>query len=278
MNTLPKGRIARIVIYVFLIALCVSFIFPFFWMVSTSLKSPNEILTWPPTFWPAKLNWKNYRDVLTQINIGQMYFNSIYIAVVTTVGQVFFSALAGFAFARMRFKGRNLLFICYVGTMMVPSMVTLIPRYVIMSKLGWVNSHISVIAPVLLGTPFAVFLMRQFFMTLPQQLMDAAVIDGASYPRVFFQIYLPLTRPILSTLGIFCFMGSWNDFLWPLITLQSHNLKTLPIGLAAFQGLYGVQYNLLMAGAVLSVIPVLIVFIFAQKKFIEGIAITGLKG
>ena len=207
-----------------------------------------------------------------------LYFNSIYIAVVTTVGQVFFSALAGFAFARMRFKGRNLLFICYIGTMMVPSMVTLIPRYVIMSKLGWVDTHFSVIAPVLLGTPFAVFLMRQFFMTLPQQLMDAAVIDGASYPRVFFQIYLPLTRPILSTLGIFCFMGSWNDFLWPLITLQSHNLKTLPIGLAAFQGLYGVQYNLLMAGAVLSVIPVLIVFIFAQKQFIEGIAITGLKG
>lgn len=278
MRTLPKGRMAKTIIYVFLIVLCITFIFPFFWMVSTSLKYSNEILTWPPTFWPEKLNWKNYSDVVSQINIGKMYLNSIYIAVVTTIGQVFFSAVAGFAFAKLRFKGRNFLFICYVGTMMVPSMVTLIPRYVLMSQLGWVNKHISVIAPVLLGTPFAVFLTRQFFMTLPQQLMEAAVIDGASYPRVFFQIYLPLMRPILSTLGIFCFMGAWNDFLWPLITLQSQNLKTLPVGLAAFQGMYGVQYNLLMAGAVLSVIPVFIVFLFAQKQFINGIALTGMKG
>ena len=278
MDTLPKSKIAKCVIYLILIVLSITFIFPFYWMISTSLKAPNEILTWPPTFWPAEPRLDSYWEVVDAINIGQMYINSIYIAVFTTVGQVIFSAISAFAFAKLRFKGREILFTSYLATMMVPVMVTLIPRYVIMAEIKLVNTHASVILPAVFGTPFAVFLMRQFFMTLPSQLMEAAVIDGASYPRILFQIYLPLTKPVVSTLGIFCFMGSWNDFLWPLITLQSAGLKTLPIGLASFQGLYGVEYNLLMAGAVLSVIPVLMAFLFAQKQFVEGIALTGLKG
>ena len=278
MDTLPKSKIAKCVIYLILIVLSITFIFPFYWMISTSLKAPNEILTWPPTLWPAEPRLDSYWEVVDAINIGQMYINSIYIAVFTTVGQVIFSAISAFAFAKLRFKGREILFTSYLATMMVPVMVTLIPRYVIMAEIKLVNTHASVILPAVFGTPFAVFLMRQFFMTLPSQLMEAAVIDGASYPRILFQIYLPLTKPVVSTLGIFCFMGSWNDFLWPLITLQSAGLKTLPIGLASFQGLYGVEYNLLMAGAVLSVIPVLMAFLFAQKQFVEGIALTGLKG
>jgi ABC-type glycerol-3-phosphate transport system permease component len=247
-------------------------------MVSTSFKESNEILTWPPIFWPKRINIQNYIDVIEKLDVFRMYFNSIYVAIVTTAGQIFFSSVSAFSFSKLRFKGREALFTAFIATMMVPTMVTLIPRYIIMTRLAWVNTLLSVITPVLLGTPFAVFLMRQFFMTLPNQLMEASIIDGAGYPRILFQVYLPLTKPIMSTLGIFCFMGSWNDFLWPLITLQSHELKTLPIGLASFQGLYGVQYNLLMAGAVLSVIPVLVAFLFAQKQFVEGIAITGLKG
>lgn len=268
----------KILVYLFMITLSVIFIFPFFWMIITSFKASGEILTWPPTFFPAHPSMKSYVEVVTQIKIIPMFLNSAYIAVLTTVGQVLFSALAAFAFAKMRFWGRELFFKCYLATMMVPIMVILIPRYIIMKELSWVNTHASVIVPILFGTPFGVFLMRQFFMTLPNQLMEAAVIDGANYPRIFAQIYLPLTKPIMSTLGIFSFMASWNDFLWPLITLQSNQLKTLPIGLASFQTLYGVKYNLLMAGAVISVIPVLIAFFFAQKQFIEGIAITGLKG
>ncbi len=278
MDTLPKNKWARALIVVILSLLAVTFLFPFYWMIVTSIKAPNEILTWPPTFWPLQPSLESYVEVMDAIPIGQMYFNSIFIAVITTAGQILFSSTSAFAFAKLRFKGRNVLFTAYLATMMVPVMVTLIPRYVIMADLKLVNTHASVILPILFGTPFAVFLMRQFFLTLPTQLMEAAVIDGAGYPRIFFQIFFPLTKPVVSTLGIFCFMGSWNDFLWPLITLQSTPLKTLPIGLASFQGLYGVEYNLLMAGGVLSVIPVLIVFLMAQKQFVEGIALTGLKG
>ena len=259
-------------------ALAFIFIMPFFWTVITSLKAPDEILTWPPTFFPEKPIFQNYIDVVTKIDIFRMFFNSAYIALVTAVGQVFFCSLAGYAFAKLEFKGREILFKIYLSTMMVPVMILLIPRYVIMSELGWVDTHAAVILPFTFGSAFGVFLMRQFYMTLPEQLKEAAIIDGAKQPQILFRVYMPLTKPIVSTLFVFSFMGSWNDFLWPLITLQSQELKTLPIGLASFQSLYGVQYNLLMAGAVISVLPVLIVFLFAQRQLIEGIALSGVKG
>lgn len=264
----------------FLIMCVLAFVFimPFFWTVITSLKAPDEILTWPPTFFPKKLIFQNYKDVIEKIDIFRMFYNSIYIALVTTVGQVFFCSLAGYAFAKLDFRGREILFKIYLSTMMVPAMILLIPRYVIMRKLGWVDTHASVILPFIFGNAFGVFLMRQFYMTLPDQLKEAAIIDGASHPQILFKVYMPLTKAIVSTLFVFSFMGSWNDFLWPLITLQSSDLKTLPIGLASFQSMYGVQYNLLMAGAVLSVLPVMVAFLLAQKQFIEGIALSGVKG
>lgn len=264
----------------FLIMCVLAFVFimPFFWTVITSLKAPDEILTWPPTFFPKKLIFQNYKDVIEKIDIFRMFYNSIYIALVTTVGQVFFCSLAGYAFAKLDFRGREILFKIYLSTMMVPAMILLIPRYVIMRELGWVDSHASVILPFIFGNAFGVFLMRQFYMTLPDQLKEAAIIDGASQPQILFKVYMPLTKAIVSTLFVFSFMGSWNDFLWPLITLQSSDLKTLPIGLASFQSMYGVQYNLLMAGAVLSVLPVMVAFLLAQKQFIEGIALSGVKG
>lgn len=273
-----KLNAVKITEFVGMCILAFIFIMPFFWTVITSLKAPNEILTWPPTFFPEKPIFKNYTDVIKKINIFRMFGNSIYIALVTTVGQVFFCSLAGYAFAKLDFRGRELLFKIYLSTMMVPGMILLIPRYVIMRELGWVDKHASVILPFIFGNAFGVFLMRQFYMTLPGQLKEAAIIDGASQPQIFIRVYMPLTKAIVSTLFVFSFMGSWNDFLWPLITLQSAKLKTLPIGLASFQSLYGVQYNLLMAGAVLSVLPVMLAFLLAQKQFIEGIALSGVKG
>ena len=207
-----------------------------------------------------------------------MFVNSLIVSFAITFGQLIFCSLAGYSFAKLRFPGREGLFKLYLATMMVPSIVTLIPMYVIFVRLGLVNMHAGLILPGFFGSAFGVFLTRQFFMTLPSQLGEAAVIDGAGHVRVFVQVYLPLIKPILATLGIFSFMGAWNDFLWPLIVIQSGSLKTLTVGLASFQGLYGAKFNLLMAGAVLSIIPVLLAFLFAQNYFIEGIALSGIKG
>lgn len=275
-KNLSKGT--KLAAYTFLIILSIVMILPFFWTVITALKPQTEILTWPPKFLPSKLYFGSFEYVINKIKIMEMFFNSLYIAVITTLGQLVFCSLAGFAFAKLRFRFRDGLFKGYLATMMVPAMLTLIPRYVIMSSIGMVDTHMSLILPALFGGPFGVFLMRQFYLGLPDELMEAARIDGASYPYIFGAIYTPLTRPILSTLAVFSFMGSWNDFLWPMITIQTNQLKTLPIGLASFQSLYGIKYSLLMAGAVLAMLPVLIAFLFAQKQFIEGIAVTGLKG
>ena len=272
------SRCARIMAYVFLGILSAIMILPFFWTVITALKPQTEILTWPPKFFPSELYWGNFEYVITKIEIGTMFWNSLYIALVTTAGQLVFCALAGFAFAKLRFRFREGLFKTYLATMMVPAMLTLIPRYIIMRNINMVDTHMSLILPAFFGGPFGVFLMRQFYIGLPDELMEAARIDGASLPYIFARIYTPLTKPILSTLAVFSFMGSWNDFLWPMITLQTDSLKTLPVGLASFQSLYGIKYSLLMAGAVLAMLPVLIAFLFAQRQFIEGIAITGLKG
>ena len=272
------SRPAKAVAYVILLALSFVMILPFFWTVITSFKQQTEILTWPPRFFPSELYLGSYQYVIEKIKIGTMFVNSLYIAVVTTAGQLVFCALAGFAFAKLRFRFKDGLFNGYLATMMVPAMLTLIPRYVIMRNIGMVDTRLSLILPALFGGPFGVFLMRQFYLGLPDELMEAARIDGANYPYIFARIYTPLTRPILSTLAVFSFMGSWNDFLWPLITIQSNGLKTLPIGLASFQSLYGIKYSLLMAGAVLAMLPVLVAFLLAQRQFIEGIAVTGLKG
>lgn len=264
-------------LYILLGLLALSFLFPFLWMLLSSLKAQNELVTWPPTLFPKVPRFDNYVKVLTQIKIPNMFMNSLIVSVTVTLGQVFFCALAGYSFGKLRFPGREALFKIYLATMMVPGMVTLIPMYVIFSRLQWVNSYQALILPGFFGSAFGVFLMRQFFMTLPSQLGEAAFIDGAGHMGIFFRIYLPLIQPVLATLTILSFMNTWNDFLWPLIVVQSERMKTLTVGLAAFQGNYGSQFNLLMAGAVVSIVPVLIVFFAAQKYFIEGIAMTGMK-
>jgi multiple sugar transport system permease protein len=268
----------KLISHLILISAGFIFVFPFYWMISTSLKAPSEIFSWPPIMVPEVLKWSNYHEVINSIPIIRMFLNSLFVSLTVTFGTVVFCALAAYSFARINFPGRELLFKVYLGTMMVPGMVTMIPMFVIMKNFGWIDTYYALIVPGFFGNAFGTFLLRQFFMTLPTQLDDAARIDGCSYFGIFYRILLPLMKPPLAALSIFTFMAVWNDFLWPLVMIQTEELKTLSIGLASFQGMYATQYHLLMAGAVISVIPVLIAYLTSQKYFIEGITLTGMKG
>lgn len=269
------GVIVKYVIVTFLAFLMAM---PFIWMLSTSLKTDVESLTFPPSLVPDDPVWENYPNAWTSQPFGRAYFNSIYIAVTVTVVQTLTSALAAYAFARINFVGKNVIFLAFLATMMVPFQVTLIPRFLMFRDLGWMNTHLPLIVPAALANAFSIFLIRQFIMSLPIELEEAAAIDGASRLRIFVQIVLPLTKPALAASAIFAFLGQWNSFLAPLIFLNSPELFTVPLLLNAFRGLYTTSWPLVMAASVISVIPVLIVYSAFQKYFIQGIALSGLKG
>ncbi|MCL4862423.1 MAG: carbohydrate ABC transporter permease [Caldilineaceae bacterium] len=282
-TTWHTGHIRRnltgIVLHILLSVGAVAMVLPFVWMVSTSFKELAQVFVYPPEWIPDPFVWENYPKAMTAVPFGRWFLNSLVIAVLVTVGQLLTCSLAGFTFARMRFPGRNVLFLIYLGTMMIPHHVTIIPIFVMMNALGLVNTFWPLIIPGL-ASAWGTFLFRQFFLTLPQELEDAAKIDGSSFFRIYTQIFMPLAKPVLATLGVFTFMGSWNDFLGPLIFLQSKDLKTLTIGLlqfrADFQGMG--NWPVMMAGVVISVLPVLIAFVIGQKYFVRGIALTGIKG
>ncbi|RED61911.1 carbohydrate ABC transporter permease [Cohnella phaseoli] len=267
-----------LLIHAVMIVCCILFIFPFLWMALTSFKTPQEIFQWPPRMFPKEWSFSNYQEVLTAVPLLRMLLNSLFVAVAVTAGTLLFSSLAAYSFARLRFKGKDLLFSMYLGTMMVPLMVTLIPTFVIMRKLGMVDTYYALIVPGFFGNAFGTFLLRQFFMTIPRQLDEAARIDGCGYFGIYSRILMPLMKPALASLFIFTFMGVWNDFLWPLVVIQTESVKTITLGLASFQGLYTTKYHLLMAAAMISVLPVLVAYISSQRYFIEGITLTGLKG
>jgi multiple sugar transport system permease protein len=252
---------------------------PFIWMVSTSFKTLDQVFTFPPNWIPSPFVWENYPRAFTSVPFGRWFLNSLQIAVLVTLGQLFTCSLAGFTFARMRFPGRNLLFLIYLGTLMIPAHVTIIPIFVTMNWLKLVDTPWSLILPGLTSA-WGTFLFRQYFLTLPSELEDAAKIDGCGFFRIYRQISLPLAKPVLATLAVFTFMGSWNDFLGPLIFLQSKDQKTLTVGLlqfrAEFQGL--ANWPVMMAGIVISTLPILIAFVIGQKYFVRGLALTGLKG
>jgi ABC-type glycerol-3-phosphate transport system permease component len=251
---------------------------PMLWTLSTSLKQPGVIITYPPQWIPNPVNWDNYRQLFLQLPMAIFLLNSFKIATVATIGQVISCAMAAFAFARLRFPARNLLFFILLATLMVPTHVTLIPTFFIMRWLGWIDTHWALTVPWWMGGAFGTFLLRQFFLTIPTEMMEAAKIDGAGYWRIFWRIYMPLSGPALATLAVFTFMGSWNNLLGPLIFLNSEDKMTVTLGLTLLQGQYYSQWTLLMAGAIVSVIPTLIVFFIAQKYFVEGIVRAGLKG
>lgn len=268
-------------IYFLLLLGALTMIGPFLWMISTSLKEPGAVFTYQKNWWtewiPTSFVWQNYVKATKVVPFLRFYWNSIFVSVCITAGQVITSAMAAYAFARLRFPGREKLFFGYLATMMVPGAVTMIPVFILLEKLGWIDTYKAMILPAVF-TAYGTFMLRQFFLTLPRDLEDAAKIDGCSYFGIFWRIILPLSKPALATLTTFTFMGSWMSFMWPLIVMNTHEKYTLPIGLAYFQSLHGTDWTLLMAGSVMMILPILLVFIFNQRFFVEGIKLTGIKG
>ena len=252
-------------------------VFPFIWMIIASLMTAGEIQMRPPVWLPASPQFSNYSELAESIPIVRLYFNSLFTSGVIVLGVLLSSSLAGFAFAKYRFPGRELLFYLILATMMIPFFVTLIPVFFIVRQLGWIDSYQGLVVPGLTSA-YGIFLMRQFMITVPDELIDAARIDGASEPMIYWRIVMPLVKPALATLGTFTFIGAWNNFLWPLLVLNSRELFTLPLGINSLRSLYADNTNLLMAGTAVAVLPMLLLFVFLQRYFIKGIALTGLKG
>lgn len=271
--------LGQVLKYGALILLSLWMLLPFYWMISASLMTSKEIIQMPPPLVPSILQWNNYVRVTEVVDLGRSYLNSLLVTGLTVVGILFTSSLAGFAFAKYQFPGRDVLFAMILATMMIPFFVILIPVFYIVKQFGWTNNYFGLIMPGLVSA-YGIFMMRQFILTLPDELLDAARIDGANEFRIYWQIILPLTGPALATLGVFNMISVWNSFLWPLLIAQSPDLYTVPLALNNLRtfGMEAQVLNLQMAGTVASVIPTLIVFVFLQRYFTQGIALTGLKG
>jgi multiple sugar transport system permease protein len=273
------SRLGAFLKYFILIVGAFLMVFPFFWMIDASFMTSSEIQSRPPVWFPADPQVENFPALMDAMPFGRLYLNSLIVTTFTVLGVLITSSLAGFAFAKYEFPGRDILFYIILATMMIPFFVTLIPVFYIVRQLGWIDRYQGLILPSITSA-YGIFLMRQFIVSIPDELLDAARIDGAQEPLIYWQIILPLTRPALATLGTFVFIGSWNAFLWPLLIITSRDLFTVPLGLNTLR-IYASEQrnlNLLMAGTMLSVVPTLILFIALQRYFIQGIALTGLKG
>lgn len=279
---LTKSKIKFIgdsITYIILIVGSIIMSMPFLWMVASSFKSIGEIWTFPPVFLPKEFLWHNYADAWKALPFNRFFFNTVFVTVIVTVGQLFTCSLGGFAFARLNFPGRDKLFIGYLATLMIPFPVIMIPLFITMRYLGWVDNLIALIVPWLFSA-WGTFLMRQFMLGIPKDLEDAAKIEGCSFWGLYWRIIMPLCKPVLATLSIFTFMWTWNDFLWPLIMINTIPKKTLPLGLVMFQARMAAEtpWNLIMAAACFTILPILILFIIGQKYYVKGIVTTGMKG
>jgi len=254
------------------------FVFPLVFLVSTSLKSSRQIAKFPPELIPNPWIWRNYSDVFLYAPMHKYFLNTLRIVIPSLAGATITSSLAAYAFARIKAPGSDLIFAILLSTMMLPGVVTLIPTYIIFSKLGWVGTFRPLVIPTLAGSPFFIFLMRQFFMTIPMDLEDAALIDGCGRFRIWLSIMVPLAKPALATVSVFAFMGAWNDYMGPLIYLANRLQYTLSLGLQVFVSNHGAEWGMLMAASTMMVLPVILLFFFAQKSFIQGITMTGIKG
>jgi multiple sugar transport system permease protein len=272
---------ARLALYLVILVLLVPFVFPLWWMIASSLKTNTEVFAFPPSMVPSDPQWQNYARVFELQPFAQQYFNSLYIAVIVTLGVLLVSSMAGYAFARIRFRGANLLFLLLLGGLLIPREVIIIPLFQMMRSAGFVDSHIPLIVIPMFGTQsvFGTFLMRQFFIGLPTELEEAARVDGLGRWGIYRRIALPLATPVLAALTIITFLQTWDMFLEPLVFLSSPERFTLPLALTQFADAYGGPiWNVQMAATTLMTLPVLLVFILAQRQFIQGIAQTGLKG
>lgn len=273
-----KKAIRQLLIHLMLIPLALVFMLPFLWMLSTSLKPDTQFYSYPPVWIPNPLQWSNYPDAVTYISFFLYLRNTLTIAVLATIGSLISCSLVAYSLARIPWPGRNFLFIFTVATLMLPFQVTLIPLFVVYSRLGWVNSFLPLIVPHWFGSALYIFLLRQFFMTIPMELSEAARIDGAGELRIYWQVILPLAKAALATVAIFEFIARWRDYLGPLIYLSNQKLYTLSLGIYEYRSQYGAEWGLLMAASVLITLPIILLFFFLQKTFVQGIALTGIKG
>ena len=270
-----KPALRRLALHLLLITFSVLMVAPFFAMLLVSLVPQKAFMARDFAFG----NWslRNYAETLRVVPFGRYYLNSAVVSVTVTLGQIVISSLAAFAFARLRFRGRDMIFMFYLATLMIPFPVTLIPNFILIRTLGWYDTYRALIVPALFSV-FSTFLLRQYYRGLPLDLDEAARLDGASSLRIWWQIVLPLSGPVLAALAIFVFQGVWNDFLWPLVVTGSESMRTIPVGLSAFVGQYSTAWGLLMAGSVIALLPVLIIYVIAQKWFVEGITLSGMGG
>jgi multiple sugar transport system permease protein len=267
----------NVIAYIILVLGVVVSLFPYFLALLTSLKPANQIFSGSAWSLPQPATLQNYIDVVTQYNLLAYIWHTLVFAVIVTLGQLIFSTFAAYAFARMEFPGRDQIFWLYLATLMVPTIVTLIPLFILMQKLGLVNTWSGLVMPYVLGTPFGIFLMRQFFLSIPRDLEKAARIDGAGTLQIIFQVILPVSRPIMATLALLTFVGAWNNFLWPLIITDSDNLRVLTVALSAFQGQFSTQWNLMMAATFIALVPLLLLFFLFQKQLVRSISTSGFK-
>jgi multiple sugar transport system permease protein len=273
---LARQRAYRAFLYVIMFAGCAIMLLPFYWMVTTAFKTEAEALRVPPQWFPVSFQWQNFVKAWNAAPFGWYFFNSFFMAITTTLGEVFTTILAAYAFAKMNFFGKNALFAVMLATLMIPGQMLLLPNFVTIARLGWLDQYEALIIPWLVSV-FGIFLLRQFFRGVPDELRDSAMIDGCSRFRFLFTIMVPLSRPAIFTVALFKFLGSWNSYTWVLIMTNSPTMRTVPVGLQVFSSEVGTAYELLMAASVLAIIPVLILFFFTQKQFIQGFARTGIK-
>ena len=275
-----RELLRNIVVYALVLPGAAIFVLPLLWMLSTALKESNQIFVYPPQWIPDPMIWSNFVDGWTKfLDFNRMMLNTLFITTNNVLGNLVSCCLAAYGFARLRAPGKNVLFALVLGTMLLPAEVTIIPQYVLFTKLGWNNTWLPLTVPAWFGFPFFIFLLRQFFMSIPYDLDEAARIDGASSWRILWSIILPLAKPALATVVIFAFIGNWNNFLNPLIYIRDMDKQVLSVGLNMFRGQYGrIDFHYMMAVALIVLLPVLVVFFFGQRLFVQGIALTGIKG
>ncbi|MCV7381219.1 sugar ABC transporter permease [Mycobacterium alsense] len=271
-----RHALRAVLVYTALLGVAWCWLFPIAWAVSGSLKREGEVAE--PRLLPAHPRWSNYTDVFTLMPFWRMFFNTVLYAGCVTAGQVFFCSLAGYAFARLKFRGRDTLFVLYLGTLMVPLTVTVIPQFILMRTLGWVDTPWAMIVPGLFGSAFGTYLMRQFFRTLPTDLEEAATLDGCSPWQIYWRILLPHARPAVMVLAVLTWVNVWNDFLWPLLMLQRNSLATLTLGLVRLRGEYVARWPVIMAASIVIMVPLVVIYAVAQRSFVRGIAVTGMNG
>jgi len=275
--SLCRLKMSKIVLFIIMCFVALFMLVPFFWSFSTSVKTVGEVFEYPPKWIPQSIHWENYSQVWEVAPFGRYLLNSTIVSVMITILTLLTASLAAYAFARLKFRGRDFIFMLYLGTMMIPSQVTMIPNFIVIKLLGWTDTYTGLILPNVF-TALGVFLLRQFFMTIPKEYEDAAKIDGASRFHIYLHVILPLSIPALSTLAIFTFVFQWNNLMWPLIVVNKDIMKTLTLGLASFQGMYSTNWSLLMAAAVMGILPSFAIFVLGQKYLIKGITLSGIKG